>query len=125
MSYKSGKDVFTSYKGTEYIISKYLSSGDVTELKDLNDGFHDKKFEDFLLTRLSYGAGSRFIPDNYNDEVVQYAKSKVGSNIETKRFKTKDEDVDVLRTYEGKEVYSDNYGNLREFGTGRFTKAID
>lgn len=122
MSFKTGKNVFTSYKGTSYLLDKYLSPAEIDELKRLNDGFHDKRFEDFLLTRISSGAGSRFIPSNYNDEVVRYAQSKVGSNISTKSFKTISGDVDVLETYEGQKVFYDKNNRLRDYESGRFTK---
>jgi len=124
MSHKSGSLVFTSYQGTSYLMDKYLSPAEFQELRNLNDGFHNKKFEDYLLNRLAYSAGSNFIPGNYYDEIIQYARARVGSNVSTKSLKTSSKDVDVITTYEGKKVYYlNNERSLRDYETGRFTKA--
>ena len=122
MSFKSGKDVFTTKQGTKYLTTKYLTSAEMSELRSLNDGFHNKRFEDFLFARLERKAGNRFIPDGYNDEIVRFVQADVGSQIQTKTFKTVSGDVDVLTTYEGQNVYYDKNNRLRDYKSGRFTK---
>lgn len=123
MSKTSGRTVFTSTKGVDYLLDKYLSPNDRETLVRLNDGFHEEEFSDELERRLVVNSGGKnFIPPSYEAELVMNAKALIGSRISSERLKTRDRRVTVITTAEDKRVYQDESGRFREFGTGRFTK---
>jgi hypothetical protein len=123
MATTSGRAVFTSYEGVEYLIGKYLKPNDIEELRKLNDGFHDEEYKEQLVTRLSTRSGGRsFIPGSYEAELMENSKALVGSRIKAKKLKTKKENVTVITTYENKQIYQDRKGRWRQYGTGKYTK---
>lgn len=122
MSLKS-KDVFVTNEGVNYLLHKYLVSSDMDYLFSLNDGFHNRMFEEELINRIIINSGGKnFISSNYLGELVENAKSIIGYNISKKRLKTRNKKVKVINTFEGDNIYQDKNGRFRDYGTGRYIK---
>lgn len=122
----TGRNVFITPEGTDYLLNKYLSDDDRVELRSMNDGFHDAEFVSELESRIVRKSGGRnFIPSNYEAELVENSKALIGSKTFTRKLKTVNRNVDVIETFEGKTIYQDANGRFRDLNTGRFTKPID
>lgn len=119
----SGKQVFVTQDGVQYMLERYLTSNDVDELRKLNTPHSRGLFEDKLVQKLEKGSGSsRWIPPNYRDELVENAGAIIGTAKSSRSLKTKKKNVDVYQTRSGQEVYEDDHGNVRDYKTGRFVK---
>lgn len=116
----SGKDNFVTPKGVDYLLKKYLSPSDYDDLKKLNNEYTQDRFKKELLKRLEKGSGGgSWIPTNYEDELVANAGANIGTSRRSERLKN-GRNVDVYETSSGKNVYEDNRGRLRDYGSGRF-----
>ena len=123
----TGKNVFVSIEGVEYLLDKYLTNADREELRSYNSHYTQEKFREKLISKLERGSGSKnWIPSNYEDELVENAGAIIGTNRRRDRLKNGKE-VDVYGTPNGEEVYEDDKGRIRSHKSGRFRgkKAFD
>jgi len=118
----TGRANFTTQTGVQYVLDRYTTQQERDELRELNTEYSKQKFREKLISVIERGSGSRgWIPNNYEDELVENASAIIGTNRRSATLKN-GKRVDVYTTKSGDEFYEDNKGRLRNYRTGRYAK---
>lgn len=116
----SGKHVFVSQKGVQYVIDKYLDGGDLDELRKLNTEYSKEEFREELVNRIEKNSGDAgWIPKSYGDELVANAGAIIGTTRE-ETYTKNNKRVTTYTARSGKKYYEEDKGRLRSYETGKF-----